>query len=346
MVPSRREFLVAAPLAALPAFAAEEAKHPLGIVIHSFGVRAGADRKRRSGNDINDPIGFLDHCHTLGAAGIQTNVGRRDAEYLRKLHGKLDAYQMYLEGSVRLPKDQADAERFERELETLREAGATLARTVMLNGRRYETFADLESFRTWAANAKKSLAIAEPIAARKKIALAVENHKDWRSDELVRIIEKISSRNIGICIDTGNSVALLEEPAETVRTLAPWALTTHIKDMGVALADDGFLLAEVPLGSGYLDLAGIVAQLRKARPEVRLNLEMITRDPLRVPCLSARYWATFPELPGRHLAATLTMVRKNSAALPKVSELSLEEQLALEHSNVKKSLAFAQTKLR
>ena len=74
--------------------------------------------------------------------------------------------------------------------------------------------------------------------------------------------------------------------------------------MGLEEYRDGFLLSEVPLGTGILDLARVVQIVRKAQPEIRLNIEMITRDPLKVPCLTERYWATFPDLPGRHLAHT------------------------------------------
>ena len=70
--------------------------------------------------------------------------------------------------------------------------------------------------------------------------------------------------------------------------------------MGVEEYRDGFLLSEVPLGAGVLDLAPRrQGSLRTARPEIRLNLEMITRDPLKVPCLSDGYWTTFPDLPGK-----------------------------------------------
>ena len=96
---------------------------------------------------------------------------------------------------------------------------------------------------------------------------------------------------------------------EVVEALAPRAFTTHFKDMGLEEYREGFLLAEVPLGTGVLDLPRVVRILRAARPEIRFNLEMITRDPLKVPCLTERYWATFPDLPGRHLARTLSLVR-------------------------------------
>src|SRR5262249_35728609 len=146
---------------------------------------------------------------------------------------------------------------------------------------------------------------------------------------------------------TGNNLALLEDPLEVVETLAPWAYSTHLKDMAVAEYGEGFLLAEVPLGEGILDLKRIVSTLRRARPEVRLNLEMITRDPLKVPCLTPKYWATFETLPGRSLAQTLTYVRGHVPAqpLPGVSSLTLEERLAMEESNVRKSLAYARQHL-
>ena len=58
---------------------------------------------------------------------------------------------------------------------------------------------------------------------------------------------------------------------------------------------------------------GSSASSARPRPEIRLNLEMITRDPLEVPCLTPKYWATFEDLPARHLARSLTMVRDHAA---------------------------------
>jgi hypothetical protein len=117
--------------------------------------------------------------------------------------------------------------------------------------------------------------------------------------------------------------------------------------MAVQEYDQGFLLAEVPLGEGFLDLRRIVRTLRAARPEIRLNLEMITRDPLEVPCLTEKYWATFAALPGRHLARSLTMVRKHAARhpLPRISGLSLEATLQAEEDNVRRSFAYARAEL-
>ena len=70
-------------------------------------------------------------------------------------------------------------------------------------------------------------------------------------------------------------------------------------------------------------------QLRAARPDVRFNLEMITRDPLKIPCLTQGYWVTFAEFPARNLARALAMVRAHAAkrSLPRVAQLSQAEKL-------------------
>jgi len=319
----------------------------MGLVIHSFWVR----RDRPLPPDypaISDPVDFVAAAAKFGAAGIQTGLGPHDAESVKRLRRALDERAMYFEGTVALPKNDADLSRFENELRVAKEVGATVLRTVCMNGRRYEVYDSADQFREFAAQARKSLQLAERVAARHKIRLAVENHKDWRVDEMLDWLKRLSSEFVGVCLDTGNSIALLEDPHDVVEAYAPWTFTTHFKDMGVAEYDDGFLLSEVPLGTGYLDLARVVATVRKARPEVRFNLEMITRDPLRIPCLTKKYWATMGDVPGAVLAGMLASVRrrKSPQPLPVVSRLAHQEQLQIEAANVTASLDYARATLR
>ena len=56
-----------------------------------------------------------------------------------------------------------------------------------------------------------------------------------------------------------------------------YALTTHVKDMGLEPYPDGFLLSEVRLGEGVLDLPRMFTMVRQARPKTNFVLEMITR---------------------------------------------------------------------
>ncbi|MGH9310102.1 MAG: sugar phosphate isomerase/epimerase, partial [Vicinamibacterales bacterium] len=144
-----------------------------------------------------------------------------------------------------------------------------------------------------------------------------------------------------------NNLAILDDPMETVRLLAPWTVNVHLKDMGMEECETGFLLSEVPLGEGLLDMPGIVDTIRAARPEVRLSLEMIVRDPLLVPCLTDRYWATFDDVNGRDLARALSRIRDGGtrASLPRITGLTAAERLALEHECVERSIVYARESL-
>jgi sugar phosphate isomerase/epimerase len=321
-------------------------KSRLGIADFSYNIRFSAERSRRAKDSLSDPLNFLDHCNKIGAGGVQMNIGTRDEDYTSRLCQKAEAFDMFVEGSTSLPKDNSGLEKFEASVKTAKQAGANVIR-IAIGGRRYEQFSKAEQFKAFAESSLKSVQLAEPVAARHRMRLAIENHKDWRINQMLDMLRRISSEYVGVCVDTGNSFALLENPMTVVEEYAPYAFSAHLKDMAVAEYDDGFLLADVPLGQGLLDLARIVQILRKARPEIRFSLEMATRDALKVPCLTDKYWVTFVDVPGSDLARTLRYVRTNSSKgnLPKVNHLPLDELVKLEDANVKECLAFAQEHL-
>jgi hypothetical protein len=117
-------------------------------------------------------------------------------------------------------------------------------------------------------------------------------------------------------------------PDETFDALTPYAIFSHLKDMGLEEYPDGFLLSEVPFGQGVINLQQRVAQLRSKDPKMLFCLEMITRDPLKIPVFTDHYWATFSspqtEIPGRDVAKVLELVRKNppKTPLPRADGLS------------------------
>jgi sugar phosphate isomerase/epimerase len=120
-------------------------------------------------------MNFLEFCHARGAGAIQTPLGIRDAAYAAKLRARAEEFGMFVEGSSSTPRDEADVERFESEVLTAKRSGATVIRTVMLSGRRYETFKTLAEYREFKAQSWKRLQLAEPVLAKHGMRLAVEN---------------------------------------------------------------------------------------------------------------------------------------------------------------------------
>jgi 3-oxoisoapionate decarboxylase len=331
----------------LVAGADTSARKRLGIGMHSYGFHWRAAKDRSVGAKFSDALGFLKYAKQLGAAGVQVTIGEKNLAYAKQLRAEGESSGMYFEAQTTLPKQESDLAQLENDVRLAKEAGAEVMRTALLSGRRYETFDSAEAFRRFREQSWQSITLAEPVLKRHRLRLAVENHKDWLVPELIEWLRKISSEWIGVCIDFGNSIALLENAMEVVEAYAPFVASTHIKDMAVQEYEDGFLLSEVPLGEGFLDLPKMLALLLKANPRVQFNLEMITRDPLKVPCLTDKYWATMRDAPAQRLASALALVRQRASknALPRTAGLSTKAQLSLEDDNVRKSLAYGQSRL-
>lgn len=289
-----------------------------------------------------DTYTFLERCHSLGAGGIQAPIHGD----IPKIRSQAEQWGMYIEAMVPMPHG-SDTAAFEQSLKDAQQVGAVALRSACLGTRRYETFHSLDAWRQHVAESEQSVSAAIPLLEKYKIPLGIENHKDWTDDELVALLRKHSSEYLGACVDFGNNIALLDRPMDVIEKLSPYAVCTHLKNMAVEPYSDGFLLSEELLADGYLDLKRAVSLVRQHRPKAHFSLEMITRDPLKVPCLTDGYWVTFPNRNGLYLARTLKFVQTHKSAkpLPRVSQLPHDEALKIEEQNVVECLKYAKGEL-
>jgi len=327
---------------------AGEARSPLGICTFSCHQHWKAVQAGEPGVKFTDATSFYRYARQLGAEGVQTPLRSKDSNLAKQIRAFVEQDGGYYEGDLRMPKNESEVAEFESDVRLAHEAGATVARAVFTSGRRYEAMKSAEEFHAFQTQSEKSLALVEPVLRKHRLKLAIENHKDYTADELAAIMRKMSSEWIGVLVDTGNNIALLDEPHAAVEALAPFALSVHLKDMAVQRSDDGFLLSEVPLGTGALDLPRILTALRKANPSIVFNLEMATRDPLRVPCLKDAYFATMPDRKEARLDATMAWVNTNPAKQlpPHVTGKSMSQILIDEETNNRESLGWMQRNLR
>jgi 3-oxoisoapionate decarboxylase len=328
---TRRAFVAAASAAAARA-AAPAIRSGMGFSPDCFGISRAPSR---------DPYEYLQYGYDRGAGGVQAILTNFDPAYLKKVRQRAEELGMYLEITTMLPRD--DASPFEQTVKAAREAGASCMRSVCLGGRRYENFASLQEWNAFVEDSHARLQRAVRIVEAQRMPLALENHKDWTIDQMAPLLKQYSSEYLGACIDWGNNMSLLDDPVEVVERLAPFAMASHIKDMDVEEYAEGFYLAEVPLGQGMLPLRKMLACIQSARPSVRHSLDMLTRNPLTVPCLTPKYWATFADRNGKYLANTLRMVRTNKPKKPLVRLDGMDQNArqALEQENVRQSVVFA-----
>jgi len=315
----------------------------MGLASDCWNLHRQAQKAQGGKGDLSDPQFFLERCYQLGAGGMQTPLGVRDEAYCAGLRRWAETHEMYIEGSSSLADSRFDPVRFEKEVATAKAAGATVVRTVVMPGRRYEQFHSADEFARSARQALERLRLVEPIMARHRMRLAVENHKGHRVDEWLDLLRRLGSEWIGMCVDTGNSFALCEDPMEVVRAYSPFAFSVHVRDHAVQEYEEGFLFIDTALGQGFFDVPAMIRVLREARPDVHLNLEVIARDALKVPVLTPEYWATMPGVPAADLARTLCTVKAKAPRepLPTISSLPMEQQVQCEQRLVEDSLAFA-----
>jgi 3-oxoisoapionate decarboxylase len=340
---TRREMMVntLATMAALST--GVEAQAP--ILKNMGGEPPGFGHRSRAGN-----FDILEHCHSLGLGAVRLRMPSTDPDAVRQLRKKLDSYGMRVIVSVSPPTDTSGLAAYEAAIRAAHEVGAVTTHA-SFTARRYEEFETFEAFKASFERHQQSVELAEPILRKHKVKLAIENHKGWRAAEHVRWINRLGSEWIGACYDFGNNISLCEEPAETLRLLAPVTIFVSFKDMAVEPYEDGFLLSEMALGEGMLDLPAMVKVLQQKDPNMIFALEMITRDPLKIPVFTKKYWATFDDsyspLPGRDLARVLELVRKHPPKRPltRTAGLSAADALKLEDEMINRSIAYTRRHL-
>jgi sugar phosphate isomerase/epimerase len=111
-------------------------------------------------------------------------------------------------------------------------------------------------------------------ARTSSIKLAIENHATLKSADILYLLEKLDPEIFGACLDTMNSTLLLENPIDSVQTLAPYILSVHLKDFSIVKYPDCFKIEGTSLGEGSLDLPHLVDEIVSRRKPESWHVEL------------------------------------------------------------------------
>ncbi|MGC3954694.1 MAG: TIM barrel protein [Propionicimonas sp.] len=133
-----------------------------------------------------------------------------------------------------------------------------------------------------------------PDYERAGVTLGLETYEQFSTDQLLEVIEAVGSVALGICLDPGNAVARLEQPAELVRKTAPHVVNLHVKDFAFTRKEGaiGFTFAGAPLGTGLLDYDSMVDELERHGRVVNQIVEhwLTRQDTLADTCAIEEQW--------------------------------------------------------
>jgi sugar phosphate isomerase/epimerase len=185
--------------------------------------------------------------------------------------------------------------------------------------------------------------------------IGIETHGDLQAWELRELIEAAGRDFVGATIDTGNPVTLGEDPLVTLETLAPYALTTHIRDSVVFEHPRGAAIQWVALGEGSIDYIRFFDRYRQLCPHVAVQLEILTGSPPQVvPYLERDYWKAFPKARASEFARFVALARSGhpfmgSMVIPGRGQRTPELDAARKEQqriDLERSLRYAKTVLK
>jgi sugar phosphate isomerase/epimerase len=95
------------------------------------------------------------------------------------------------------------------------------------------------------------------------VKLAIENHDRLAAAEFLEIVKETDEDQVGICLDSVNSLGAGESVREVTRVLAPHTLNLHLKDFTVRRVSHmmGFVVEGTPAGQGMLDVPRLLEEV-------------------------------------------------------------------------------------
>jgi sugar phosphate isomerase/epimerase len=289
-----------------------------------------------------DAFQFLDHAAQLGLDNVQFsergNLASHDAGYLRELKAYADNLGLKIEigmGSFDRHSATFRAEfgSAEQQLaDMLRIASAVESPVMRCFLGNQDDRIGVVPFSEHVAECVRTLQAVAPLARELGITIAVENHGgvDLLARELVELVERAGPDYVGVCLDTGNPAYAAEDPLLATEILAPYVVTSHVRDTRVWATTEGAMAQWAPLGEGDVALDRIMAILVEKAPAAPVNLEIITGwPPAALPYFDAAsdFWDRFPAMPARDFARFVALAQGGTVG--QLDQLTMQPGLRL-----------------
>ena len=312
----------------------------IGLSVHGTTFGMGIDLL--SGRPVISPRELMDKAINAGLEGVELPAFLMEVEDATSV-----ARYAYERGLfITLETEGYDPNKLASAIDLGAQLGAGTIRTMVggakLGGDRRPLAGRWQSFlQAVLAGLRAATAIAE----RAGVNLAVENHQDLASEELLWLSKSIGSQRFGITLDTGSTLATAEEPVDFARRVAPFVQNVHLKDYQVYMCNEGYRLVRCPLGQGVVDFPALFHLLSEACPHVSMSIELGALEARHVRVLAGDYWPDYPPRSAAQLAHVLRFVMDNARPsgdwrTPYERNETVEAIIAYEDQQLDASLAY------
>lgn len=333
---TRRSFLAAA--GAAPGLFAASAPARLGMDLFSLRSQPWS------------AFEFLDYCAKWKAKVVHFSeirlLGSLEDDHLRKVRAHAEGLGIEVEIGMRSicptstafdPKQGSAEEQIARMLRAAKMIGSPIVRCFQ------GTFADRATPGGIDARIDDSVKVLRSVRSRvleSGLKIAIENHAgDMQARELKRLVEEAGKDFVGVCLDSGNPLWVLEDPHLTLETLHPYVLTSHVRDTAVWRVPEGAAVAWVRMGEGNIGIDDYVRKYQTLCPGRALSLEIIVTGPRIYPYLDPKFWAHYSTVPAWEFSRFLNLVEKGKPR-PAIAALPKEMAAQREREDVEASLRY------
>jgi 3-oxoisoapionate decarboxylase len=164
----------------------------------------------------------------------------------------------------------------------------------------------------------KVLKNVRPKLADAGVKVAIENHAgDMQARELKSLVEAAGPDFVGVCIDSGNPVWTIEDPHLTLETLAPYVLTSHMRDSALWRTPEGVAVRWTRMGEGTMGMQEYLRSYMQKCPGKAVSLEVIvTPKPRMFNYLEPGFWDLYRSQPAWEFARFLALAEKGTPTMP------------------------------
>jgi sugar phosphate isomerase/epimerase len=310
--------------------------NPYGLA-HVLGIHAaGTPRANPRPMSLDDYVAFA---RSLGVGGIELHAEHLFAlpdERLAQLRRTFDELGWWVVLARPLMIGQ-----WERTIAVARHLNARTIRmhcTSVLCGDRTANNCDWPAL---LAEVRRVLTDASHQTAPLGLSLAIENHQDFTSAELLDLCATCGD-NVGIALDTANPLSVAEDPLDAARAMAPRVRHVHFKDYRAHWSDEGYRLVRCPTGDGCIPIKAI-ADLFADRADVTGAIEVGALSARHIRVFDPAYWSHYPPCPAERFSKALRAARVNRYRededwrTPWECEAPADEVIAYELAQVRKS---------
>jgi sugar phosphate isomerase/epimerase len=161
------------------------------------------------------------------------------------------------------------------------------------------------------------------------VKIAIENHAgDMQAWELANLIEECGRDFVGATMDAGNATWTLEDPLRNLEILAPYAVTTGIRDSMIWESAEGAMVQWTAPGEGLTDWKAYFKRYAELCPQAPVVLEIISGFARSFPYLKDDFWQYYSDIRPHEFARFLALARRGKAIESYTTPAGMDKKLA------------------